>query len=63
MKIPFQLKWSKFFSISYNMGHIFLNAAHNFVGRRVEDEGGGGGQRGVGGGICKIIYFWICKLN
>ena len=43
MKIPFQLKWSKFFSISYNMGHIFLNAAHNFVGRRVEDEGGGGG--------------------
>ena len=45
MKIPFQLKWSKFFSISYNMGHIFLNAAHNFVGRRVEDEGGGGGGK------------------
>ena len=41
MNIPFQLKWSKSFSILYDMGHIFLNAAHNFGGRRGEDGGGG----------------------
>ena len=57
MKIPFQLKWSKFFSISYNMGHFFLNAAHNFVGRRVEDEGGGGGgvKEGLGGEFVRLF--------
>ena len=55
MKIPFQLKWSKFFSISYNMGHIFLNAAHNFVGRRVEDEGGGGGKEGLVGEFVRLF--------
>ena len=55
MKIPFQLKWSKFFSISYNMGHIFLNAAHNFVGRRVEDEGGGGVKEGLVGEFVRLF--------
>ena len=39
MNIPFQLKWSKSFSILYDTGHIFLNAAHNFGGTRVEDVG------------------------
>ena len=43
MNIPFQLKWSKCFSILYDMGHIFLNAAQNFGVRRVEDWGVGGG--------------------
>ena len=43
MRIPFQLKWPKSFSIWYDMGHIFLNAAQNIGGRRVEDEESRGG--------------------
>ena len=37
------------------MGHIFLNAAHNFVGRRGEDEGGGGVKEGVVGEFVRLF--------
>ena len=55
MNIPFQLKWSKSFSILYDMGHIFLNAAHNFGGRRVENKGEGRAKEGLVGEFVRLF--------
>ena len=55
MNIPFQLKWSKSFSILYDMGHDFLNAAHNFGGQKRGRWGWGVVKEGLLGEFVRLF--------